>query len=144
MARELFVVIVGCGRLGSHVANRLSASGHSVVAIDLQQSTFAALSPEFGGFRLEGDATELSVLTLARTERADVFIATTSDDNVNLMAAQIAQTFFDVPRVVARVFDPARESLYRELGVTPICPTTLAVDALLAFVPEVVEGGIDT
>jgi trk system potassium uptake protein len=136
MKRELFTVIVGCGRVGSILANRLSKNGHPVVVIDRYDSTFKDLSAEFSGFRLEGDATQLAVLRLARLDRASVLIATTHKDNVNLMVAQIAKKIFSVPTVMARVFDPKRESLYRSLGIETICPTCLAAEMFLNALGE--------
>ena len=136
MNRELFTIIVGCGRVGSILANRLSKNGHPVVVIDRYNSTFKDLSAEFSGFRIEGDATQLATLRQAKLEKADVFIATTHKDNVNLMVAQIAKRIFSVPTVMARVFDPKRESLYRSLGIETICPTCLAAEMFLKVLGE--------
>ncbi len=122
----LFIIIVGCGRLGSYLANSLSYEGHSVVVIDKNSDAFDALSVEFSGFRVEGDATEFSVLKQAKTAEADMFIATTRKDNINLMVAQIAKRFFNIKNVMARVFEPAREKLYKELDIDIICPITIA------------------
>jgi trk system potassium uptake protein TrkA len=126
MASELFIVIVGCGRLGSYLANRLSKAGHGVVVIDVDEGAFRNLSPEYSGFRVEGDATELAVLKEAKVGNADLVVAATRDDNINLMVAQVARSAFSVGRVLARVFDPNREEVYRSLGVETICPTALA------------------
>jgi trk system potassium uptake protein TrkA len=134
MAENLYIVIVGCGRLGAHLANRLSRDGHGVVTIDIDERAFAGLSPEYGGFRVEGDATELAVLKQAKMDKADVVIATTREDNVNLMVAQVARRVFAVPRVLARVFDPKREGVYRLLGIETICPTSVAADLFLGSV----------
>jgi trk system potassium uptake protein TrkA len=134
MAADFFVVIVGCGRLGSNLATRLSAAGHGVVVIDADERAFDNLSAEYSGFRLEGDAAELAVLRQAKVHQADLLIATTLDDNVNLIVAQVAKAAFAVPRVLARVFQPKREEVYRRLGVETICPTTVAVDLFLAAV----------
>ncbi len=123
MQHDMYVVIVGCGRLGSLVASRLSKEGHSVVVIDVDELAFDNLSAEFSGFQLEGDATELAMLRQAKIDKADVFIACTHDDNVNLMVAQIAGKIFSVRRVLARVFDPQREEVYSRLGIETICPT---------------------
>lgn len=127
----LFVIIVGCGRLGSYLANRLSRDGHSVVVIDINESAFDALAAEYSGFRLEGDATELAVLKQAKIDQADLVIATTLDDNVNLMVAQVAQKIFRVPKVIARVLEPKQEEMYRDLGIKTICPTSIAGKAFL-------------
>jgi trk system potassium uptake protein TrkA len=126
-----YLVIVGCGRLGSILANRASSLGSNVVVVDRDEAAFANLATEFSGFTVTGDAAELAVLRRARIERADCLLAITPQDNVNLMVAQVARTVFGVPRVLARVFDPAREVVYREFGIETICPTALAAGAFL-------------
>ncbi|MDO4559257.1 MAG: TrkA family potassium uptake protein, partial [Planctomycetia bacterium] len=108
----LYIVVVGCGRLGSHLANQLSGMGHSVVAIDQEETAFSRLSSDFSGFRITGDATQTSVLREAKVHKASVLIATTHHDNVNLMVAQVAKKIFNTPTVLARVFDPQREKAY--------------------------------
>ena len=142
MAGDEYTIVVGCGRLGSHLAARLSRAGHSVVVIDVDETRFASLSVEFGGFRLEGDATELAVLKQAKADRASRLIAVTSNDNVNLVVAQTAKMVFHVPDVFARVSDPQREEIFRELGVHPVCPLSLAAGDLLGrLVSRTDEGG---
>ena len=140
MASNQYVIIVGCGRLGSLLANRLSSLGSSVVAIDRDEAAFENLSTEFSGFRVTGDAAELAVLRLARIDRAGAVLAITSFDNVNLMVAQVAQKVFGVPQVLARVNDPSREAVYREFGIETICPTTLSATAFLSALQEPAEG----
>jgi len=127
-AKKIFIVIIGCGRLGSYLANRLSSEGHSVVVIDINEAAFDALSLEYSGFRVEGDATEFDVLKQAKTDKADMVIAATREDNVNLMVAQVAKNLFQVPKVMARVFEPRREEIYRNLGIDTICPTMIVGD----------------
>ncbi|MFO7898509.1 MAG: TrkA family potassium uptake protein [Planctomycetota bacterium] len=134
IAASLYTVVVGCGRLGSLLANRLSRRGHSVVVVDVNRSSFGKLSPEYSGFHVEGDATELAVLEEAKVSKADLVIATTREDNVNLMVAQIAGKVYSVPRVIARVFTPAYEESYRRMGVEVICPTREAARLFLEAV----------
>lgn len=134
MKNSLYIVIVGCGRLGSHLANQLSRVGHSVVVIDTKEDTFNELSPAFSGFRIVGDATQMAVLKEAKLRQADVFFATTHEDNVNLMVAQVARKLFDVPHVLARVFDPRREQVYDRLGIETICPTSVGAEMFLMAV----------
>ncbi|MCE5326149.1 MAG: TrkA family potassium uptake protein [Planctomycetaceae bacterium] len=131
MGNDLFIIIIGCGRLGSHLANNLSRAGHAVVVVDSDEEAFGNLSAEFSGFRVQGDATELAVLKQAKADKADVVIATTRDDNVNLMVVQVARKVFSVARVLARVFDPSRKPIYRQLGIESICPTSMAGDLFL-------------
>lgn len=131
-----YVVIVGCGRLGSTVANTLSSQGESVVVIDRDPASFARLSTEFSGFRVEGDAAELAVLREAKVDRADLVLAAADRDNLNLFVAQAAKRLFRVERVVARLWDPTREPIFEELDVTTICPTMLGAEAFLSFLSE--------
>lgn len=126
-----YVVIVGCGRLGSLLAGQLSQSGSNVVVIDRNETSFDMLTPEFSGFRMIGDAVEMEVLQAANVHKAECLLAVTEDDNVNLMVAQVAHEVFNVPRVMARVFDPRRETIYREFDIETISPTKLSADALL-------------
>jgi trk system potassium uptake protein TrkA len=143
MKNSRYIVIVGCGRLGSHLANQLSREGNSVVVIDTDESTFSDLSPDFSGFRVKGDAAQMAVLKEAKLKMADVLIATTHEDNVNLMVAQVARKVFRVPHVLARVFDPKREAFYAQLGISTICPTSVAADMFLRAVANgaVEKGG---
>jgi trk system potassium uptake protein TrkA len=134
MKNNRYIVIVGCGRLGSHLANQLSRAGNSVVVIDRDELTFNDLSPDFSGFRVHGDATQMAVLKEAKISKADVMIATTHEDNVNLMVAQVARGIFSVPHVLARVFDPKREEIYAQLRIDTICPTSVAAEMFLRAV----------
>ncbi len=126
-----YIVVIGCGRLGSLLAGRLSAQGNSVVVIDQKESAFENLSSEFSGFQIVGDAAEMATLRQAKLDKADCLLVVTREDNVNLMVAQIGRVFFETPTVLARVFDPARESIYQELDIETISPTQLSADSFL-------------
>ncbi|MEW5735883.1 MAG: TrkA family potassium uptake protein [Thermodesulfobacteriota bacterium] len=139
-SESLYIVIVGCGRLGSDLANRTSSAGHSVVVLDRAPEAFGNLSQDFSGFTVEGDATELRVLKQARMGKADVVFAATHDDNVNLMVAQVAGRIFAVQKVLARVFDPRREQVYGQLGIETICPTSVAVRMFLEKMEQPATG----
>ncbi len=131
MVKNQFIVIVGCGRLGSYLANGLSRVGHSVVVVDRRPEAFDLLNAEFSGFKIVGDAVESEVLREARLDQADLLLAVAEEDNVNLMVAQVGREVFGVAQVMARVADPARQVAYREFDIATVCPTTLAGDLLL-------------
>lgn len=141
MSTYQYIIVVGCGRLGSVLANQLSRLGSSVVVIDRDETAFSNLSTEFSGFQITGDAAELALLRQAKIERADCLLAVTRHDNVNLMVAQVASGVFQVPKVVARVFDPSREAVYREFGIETICPTMLSAEAFLHTLRDRPEAG---
>lgn len=123
----MYVIIVGCGSVGAGLAGVLTAEGHDVVVIDKRSEAFERLGSGFNGVTVTGTGIDEGVLRRAGIERADAFAAVTSDDNTNIMAAQIAQELFRVPRVVARVFDPEREYAYKEFGLSTVCPTDVGV-----------------
>jgi trk system potassium uptake protein TrkA len=102
------------------------------VVIDINANTFDALTAEaFSGFRIEGDATELAVLKQAKIAKADVVIGATHDENVNIMAAQIAKNRFKVPKVLVRIFDPNKESFCKAIGVECVCTTSIAAEKMI-------------
>lgn len=127
-----FVVIVGCGRLGSLLAGEISRAGSKVVIIDRREDAFILLPPEFSGFHVGGDAVEQELLRAIGLKQADCLIAVTEKDTTNLMVAQVAKHIFAVPRVLARVYDPRRTRIYRQDGIEIISPTRLMADAFLA------------
>lgn len=124
-----YIIIAGCGRLGSMLANRLSKAGNSVVVIDYNPESFRHLSADFSGYRIHMDAVEVAALRKAQIEKADCLLAATNRDNVNLMVAQMAKTVYQVPLVLARVYEPTYEFIYRELGIQVISPTQLSAEA---------------
>jgi trk system potassium uptake protein TrkA len=132
----LFIVIAGCGRMGAYLANKLSHDGHSVVVIDKNEAAFDVLTSEFSGFRVEGDATEFAVLKKAKADRADLVIAATSEDNINLMVAQVARNIFKIPRVLAFVYDPKRAEIYHNAGVETYCPITITADLFIKSITK--------
>jgi trk system potassium uptake protein TrkA len=127
------VIIVGCGRVGARLACQLDAEGHQVAVVDQLVSAFDRLGREFKGAMVVGNCIDEAVLRRAGVEGADCFVSVTNGDNRNLMAAQIAQRIFKVPRVITRLYDPIRESVYRELGLETFCPTTLGADLVRDF-----------
>lgn len=131
-----YIVVVGCGRLGSMLASRLSGQGNSVVVIDPYESSFSNLSSDFSGFQITGDAAEIEILRSAKADQADCLLAVTDKDNINLMVAQVARNIFEIGIVIARVFDPAREQIYRDFGIATISPTQLSANAFMANLPS--------
>jgi trk system potassium uptake protein TrkA len=131
------IVIMGCGRVGAKLAQLLDADGHQVTVLDINDYSFRRLlPPEFKGTALLGDGTDEGVLRQAGIEEADTFVAITQGDNRNIMAAQIAKHVFKVPKVVLRIYDPARRELYSKLGLEAFSPTTIFAQML----KEKIEG----
>ena len=124
------ILIVGCGRLGSPLAETLDRQGHDVAVVDRQKENFERLSDQYGGLIFEGNPIDLQVLTNAGIESCDAVAAATPDDNLNITVCQIAKKIFGIENAVARISDPAREEIFSTLGLRCICHTNLACDAL--------------
>jgi len=134
----MFVLIVGCGRLGSRLANEMSKAGHNVVVVDKNKEAFTLLTAEFTGFQVTGDGSDHEVLAEAKISNADILAAVTDDDNTNLLIAQAARELFKVPDVLARVGDPVKGALFEEIGLRILCPTKISADA---FGAEILRKG---
>ncbi len=121
----MYVIIVGCGRVGSELAKLLSNEGHDVVVIDKAQSSLDRLGETFNGVTLVGNGFDLNILRQAGIEKADSFCSVTNGDNTNLISAQVAKKIFKVPKVIARVYDPQRAHIYTALGLNILSGTIL-------------------
>jgi trk system potassium uptake protein TrkA len=133
----MFVLIVGCGRVGSSIAKKMIIAGHEVSVLDESPESHALLDhglaeswEDLGGRFTVGTALEVDALLEAGIEHADVVVCSTDGDNTNIVVAQIAQKRFQVPKVVARVLDPYRADWYREEGLETVCPTQSAIEML--------------
>lgn len=126
-------VIVGCGRVGAGLAERLARAGHEVTIVDVSSDAFRRLESDFPGQAVRADGTEEDVLRRLGTDGADMFFALTEGDNRNVLAAQLASETFGVKQVVAKINDPVRAEVYTMLGLATICRTRLMVDALAQY-----------
>lgn len=128
------ILIIGCDKLGSQLANTLNSDGHDVSVVDNNQENFNLLDDDFDGMTLRGNPIDIDVLKTAGIEECDCAIAVTGEDNVNIMSSQIAESIFGVKNVVARVSDTSHEHFFDEIGVNTICPTNLATNAAIAYI----------
>ena len=135
------VIIIGCGRVGSALAIRYAQEGHAVSVIDEAEEAQEHLGEDFQGKFLVGAGLDIDILKKADIETADICIVATDGDNTNLVVAQIAREQFEVPCVIARVFDPKRAEFYSGRGFRVVCPVTLAVDEMHATVCAYEGGG---
>jgi trk system potassium uptake protein TrkA len=124
------VIVMGCGRVGEQLALLLDAEGHGVTVIDYDASALARLDPAFKGRKIKGIGFDRDILVEAGIEEADAFTATSSSDNANIVAARIARNIFQVPRVVARLYDPRRAEIYQRLGLLTISSTTWGAERI--------------
>lgn len=130
------ILIIGCGRVGAGLANALYKEGHDISVVDSDPKSFAHLEDGFTGFRLAGVPIDSAVLRRAGIEECHLVAAVTGDDNTNLMVAQIARRIFRVPKVLTRLYDPARQDLYDQEGFHTVCPTSLTVDLIQQIISQ--------
>ena len=127
----MHVVIMGCGRLGSTLAQNLDGRGHSVADIDQNADAFRRLGAEFTGTTVCGIGFDGDVLRAAGIERADAFAAVSSGDNSNIISARLARETFGVSRVVARIYDQRRALVYERLGIPTVATIRWAADRMV-------------
>lgn len=101
------LIVIGCGRVGAELTYRLFKQGHKVCVVDLIEKTFLNLPIDFRGRTLEGDAKNQIVLRRAGVETADGVAVVTSSDTVNAVVGHVIQTYYKIPSVVVRCFDPS-------------------------------------
>jgi trk system potassium uptake protein len=128
------VVIMGCGRTGSLLATMLAEAGHNVSVVDWLDASFNRLPDDFPGQTIVGNAVDQDILIEAGIRSADAFVAATSGDNRNIMASEVVQTVFHVPRVISRIKDPNRAEIYHALGIEVDCRTVEGTEVLLELV----------
>lgn len=131
------IIVVGYGRLGRQVVNLLATPQHDVVVIDKDRAIIERRDPNLQARFLAGNAIDEDVIRAAGADQADVLLALTRDENTNLMAAQIARSIYGVKRVVAVVYDPAREETYRAAGIETLPITVAGAEYLVAQLAQV-------
>ena len=128
------IIVMGCGRVGSQVSRLLSDLGHEITVIDHDANALARLGPEFKGRIVRGLGFDRNALLEAGVEQAEGFVAASSSDNANIVAARIARNIFRVPRVVARLYDPLRAEIYERLGLSTISSTAWGAERIVEVV----------
>ena len=128
----MHVIVVGCGRVGSELAVALDRSRHSVAIIDKNRDAFRKYLPEdWGGRTVHGFGFDRDHLEEAGVGDAGALAAVTSGDNSNILAARIARETYEIPRVVARIYDPRRAVIYQRLGIPTVATVTWTTDQVM-------------
>ncbi|MDO4553549.1 MAG: TrkA family potassium uptake protein [Lachnospiraceae bacterium] len=120
------IVIAGCGRTGAELAMYFYRKNHHVTVIDTRKEAFQKLSSDYGGERVTGDAGDFFVLEKAGIKEADLFVAVTDRDNVNLFTAELVQYKYQLPNIVSRVDDEDKQSLLKQSGIELFCPIKIS------------------
>jgi len=140
----MHVVVVGCGRVGSGLALSLTSEGHSVSIIDRNRRAFRRLPDEWGGERVIGSGFDRDDLERAGAIGAGALAAVTSGDNTNILTVRIARETYQIPRVVARIYDPRRAEIYQRLGIPTVATVTWTINQVRRqLLPQSVEEWAD-
>jgi trk system potassium uptake protein TrkA len=127
----MHVIVVGCGRVGSELAVRLERDGHSVGIIDKNRRAFRRLPDDYAGRTVVGFGFDRDHLAQAGVGEAGALAAVTSGDNSNILTARIARETFQIPCVVARIYDPRRALIYQRLGIPTVATVTWTTDQVV-------------
>lgn len=119
------ICILGCGRMGALTATLMSSDGHDLTVIDKNADSFKRLSTDFSGKIIIGNGLEISTLEKAHLSEMDAFVTTTNYDTRNILGAVIAKKVFNVPKVVARFYDPERAKIFQKFGIETVCVTSV-------------------
>jgi trk system potassium uptake protein TrkA len=121
------ILVIGCGRMGAGLAQRLAEQGHALTVVDSDAGASARLGPTFSGQTVIGDGMDRAVLSRAGIARADGLAAVTGSDEVNVVVARIARQIYRVPQVTARIYDPRKAEIYQRLGLLTVAPVTWGI-----------------
>ena len=126
----MYVVIAGGGKIGRYIAKDMVEKGHEVTVVERIGSRCEQLVADTDVLVIEGDACDVRYLEQAHTDRADVFVATTHEDDDNLVASQLAKIEFGVKRAISRVNTPKNVEIFEKLGIEPVSSTRLISELL--------------
>ncbi|MEG0691853.1 MAG: NAD-binding protein [Oscillospiraceae bacterium] len=124
------IVIVGCDNYGSCLAEIICNQEEKVSIIDIDGKSFDTFTQAPISSYVKGDATDIDVLELAGIRSADILIAATNSDNINIMIAQIAKKTYHVNRVIIILEDLTKEFLCSENEIISVSPLILAMNQL--------------
>jgi trk system potassium uptake protein TrkA len=132
----VYIIIVGGGEVGFHLAREFIEGGHEVLVIEPDPKQRDRLEEELGDITLTGEGCRIQCLDEAGISRADVFIAAKDADESNLAACQLAKLKYRVPRVIAKVNNPRNRNIFRKLGIEDIVDVAaLVLENLKAHIP---------
>jgi trk system potassium uptake protein TrkA len=132
----MYIIVIGGGRVGYYLIKALIEEGHEVLVVEKESNICEAINDEMGSICFRGDGCEAATLAEVGTERADMLVAVTGDDEDNLVACQVAKHKFNVARTVARIRNPQNEVLFKKLGVdVTISSTNVILEHIEEEVP---------
>jgi len=129
----MYIIVVGGGKIGFYLATALLREGHEVLILEKESQRCGFICEQLGSVVTRGDGCEARTLHDVGTERADIFVAVTDEDEDNLVACQVAKHLFKVPRTIARINNPNNQRLFKRLGIDV---TVSSTDIILEHIEE--------
>jgi trk system potassium uptake protein TrkA len=126
----MYIIIAGCGRIGSTLAQELIDEGNDLVIIDRDKDKLDSLGSGLNATRILGIEYDIDILKEAGIENADMFLALTQNDSINITSCQVAKNIFNVKKVIAKVVDTNKERIYISLNLDYINPIKLGIEDL--------------
>lgn len=130
------IIIIGCGRFGSTLANELSDTGHNISVIDRDNEKLSILGSGFNGLKIKGIEYDNEILKEAGIFTADAVLAVTPDENINITVSLIAKEIYKVPIIIARIVNSNRQNIYEALNIETVNPIELGVGILKAKITK--------
>jgi len=127
------IIIIGLGRMGTGLSQNLVKKGHKVTVIDNDQESFLHLGEGFVGEKVNGSGLDRDVLAEAGIERVDAVVICTQSDEINAVIARVAKNIYQVPRVIARLYDSKKAEIYSRLGIQTISTTSWGIERATEF-----------
>jgi trk system potassium uptake protein TrkA len=132
----MYIVVVGGGKVGYFLSLALLSEGHEILIIEREADKCKVIADELGSVVMRGDGCEVRTLEDAGANRADLLVAVTHRDEVNLVACQVAKHKFGVKRTIARISNPKNEALFKMLGIdVTVSSTNLILEQIEEKLP---------
>jgi trk system potassium uptake protein TrkA len=132
----MYIIVVGGGKVGYFLSLALLSEGHEILIIEREADKCKVIAEELGSVVMRGDGCEVRTLEDAGANRADLLVAVTHRDEVNLVACQVAKHRFGVKRTIARISNPKNEALFKMLGIdVTVSSTNLILEQIEEKLP---------
>lgn len=136
MKHKRNIIIIGSGRVGIALAVDQTFANDNIILIDQDETLLKTMNANFGGITLHGDATNVETLIKAGIETADIVIAATNNDNINIFISLVSKEVFGIKNVIARLYDESRSFAYEKLNIETVCPSALSAIAIRDKISE--------
>lgn len=124
------IIIAGCERVGAYLAHRLYEMGHDIIIIEEKATSLEAVD-DLDCIKIQAKAMDIEAQRQAGCETADAFLSVSSNENINVMAAEVAQVVFNVPRVLLRTLNQENNQVFIDMGLETVCSTSVQGDSII-------------